>query len=459
MRQKSRYILDGPVPSTLVKMTVPSVVGMLGMMIFNVVDAYFVGRLGALELAAISFTFPVVMVIGSIVLGIGMASMALFSRAAGNKNIEEERLLATSTFTLGVSISIVTGIIGYLTIKPLFRLLGADDALMPLIVTYMKIWYLGAAFMVIPMLGDSILRGLGDTFTPAFVMMTVAVVNLVLDPILIFGLGPFPAMGIAGAAVATIFARGIAAVVSILIQVFREHLIIIRGLSLRKVWEKWKALFHIGLPNSAVKAILPLGVAIFTSILAGYGHETVAGFGVATKIESLFMAVINAFGITATVFVGQNLGAGNASRVTQGIRFLRFFVMMLGFIAAVLCFFGGNFMSGLFNDDPAVRAATTGYLAIVPFGYGFTGLVQIGASILNVYHKPFLAGGLSLVQIGLIAVPAAYFLSLLMGMNGVFVAILASFVVTGMISTGIVNRETAEQMSVFDTDSRAPVPS
>lgn len=432
--KKREAILSGNVPSTLIKITIPSIVGMLGLMIFNVVDTYFVGRLGALELAAISFTFPVIMVINSVVFGIGTGTMALFSRAVGKHNLEEERLLATSSLALGIILSVLVGIAGFVTIEPVFRLLGAGDDLMPYIRTYMRIWYMGSAFMVIPMLGDSILRGLGDTFTPAFVMLTVATVNAVFDPLLIFGIGPFPAMGVAGAALATIFSRAIAATVSLLIQVFREKLITIRGLSVQGVWTKWKSLLHIGLPNSGIKAILPLGTAIFTSILSVYGNEVVAGFGVAAKIEGVVLAIANAFGVTATVFVGQNLGAGNLDRIKSGIRWMRLDVHIVGLVAAIFMFFFGGNMAGLFNDDPIVRNTAAAYLMIVPIGYGFFACSQIAASVLNVYHKPFLAGGLSLIQISLVSVPLAYYLSGFWGPKGVFTAILVSFVVIGLLS-------------------------
>lgn len=442
MRDNNKLILNGKIPGTLIKITLPSIVGMFGMMIFNIVDTYFVGQLGSVELAAISFTFPVVMVINSLVFGIGTASMAVFSRAVGERNIEEERLLATSTFTLGISISVITAIIGLFTIEPLFRMLGADDNLIPYIIEYMQIWYLGAGFVVIPMLGDSILRGLGDTFTPAFVMMTVAMVNVVLDPLMIFGIGPFPMMGIKGAAVATIIARAIAASVSIAIQVFREHLITIKAMSLRKTWEKWKILFHIGLPNSAVKAITPLGTAFFTAVLSSFGHEVVAGFGVAAKIESIYLSLVNAFSITATVFVGQNLGAGIYERVRRGIRMINILLLVSGSMSAVIFFFSGNYLASFFNDDLIVRSTTTLYLMIVPAGYGFMAMTQIAASILNVYHRPYLAGGLSLFQIAVIAVPLSFVLPRLFGYNGVFIAILASFVITGILSFIVVKRET-----------------
>lgn len=437
---RNPHILQGNIPATLIKITIPSIVGMFGMMIFNIVDTYFVGRLGSIQLAAISFTFPVVMILNSLVFGIGTASMALFSRASGKQDMEEKRLLATSTMTLGITISILMGVVGYVSIKPLFSALGADGTLLPYISDYMKIWYLGAGFMVIPMLGDSILRGLGDTFTPAFVMMTVALVNLVLDPLMIFGIGPFPEMGIRGAALATIISRGIAALVSILIQIFREHLLVLSAMSLRRAWTSWKKLFHIGLPNSAVRAITPLGAALFTAILSRYGHEVVAGYGVATKIESIFLAVVNASTITTMVFVGQNLGADNYRRAVDGLKMIMAALFSIGLMAAAIFFFTGGSLAGVFNDDPTVRSTTALYLKIVPAGYGFLALIQIGAAVLNVNHKPYMAGSLSLFQIGVLAIPLSFVLTHILGSAGVFIALLASYAITGVLSLAVTRR-------------------
>ena len=443
MRERNELILKGNILPTIIRITLPSIVGMLGMMIFNIVDTFFVGQLGALELAAISYTFPVILLINSLVFGIGTAAMALFSRAAGGHDVKEKQILATSSLTLGMVISFSLSIIGYFTIDTLFRALGAEEALLPYIRQYMKIWYVCAGFMVIPMLGDSVLRGLGDTFTPVFVMMTVALVNAVLDPLLIFGLGPFPRMGIKGAALATVISRGMAALVSILIQGLREHLLTWDGISVRKAWSQWKRLLYIGLPNSLVRTITPLGTAFFTYVLSRFGHEIVAGYGVAAKVESIFLVLINSFSITAMVFVGQNMGAGNVNRAKHGMRMIYFILLCFGIAASVIFFFTGNSIAGIFNDDPLVRSATTKYLRIVPFGYCFLAFTQISASILNVYHKPFLAGGLSFFQMAVIAVPASYILSGFFDESGVFTAILAGFVITGLLSLFVIRKQSA----------------
>ncbi len=442
MRSKNNNaILNDTIAPLLIRLTIPSIIGMMGLMIFNVVDTYFVGKLGSRELAAISFTFPVVMVVGSLTMGLGIAVMALFSRAAGQHDEDEERRLATSALILGVLVSVTISLIGYLTMEPLFTLLGVEEEMLPLVVSYMSIWYCGAGFVVLPMMGDSILRGLGDTRTPAFVMMTIALVNLILDPLLIFGVGPFPRMGIEGAAVATVFSRFISALVSLAILHFREGLIRFRGLTPSALLKEWKGLFYLGLPNGAIKAIMPLGVGVFTSILARYGHEAVAGYGVAAKIESAVFAFSGAMGVTATVFVGQNLGAGRRDRVRTGIRWIYGYGIIYGMACALLLAFTGRNLAALFNEDELVRSAAALYLLIVPAGYGLYTVGQSAASILNAYHKPMLAGGLSLFQFGLVGIPLSYGLSSFMGEKGVFLAIGISMAALGVFSITVVSAQ------------------
>ncbi len=183
------------------------VLGMLGLIIFNLVDTYFVSLLGTTELVAISFTFPVVLVVNSIALGIGQGTASVVSRAAGAKDKTKLVRYATESLTLGVMVVLCFVLIGLLTIEPLFTALGADAQVMPYIKSYMEVWYLGMVFVVIPMVGNNSIRALGDTKSPSLVMVVAAVANSILDPMFIFGMGPIPAMGVRGAAIATVLSR------------------------------------------------------------------------------------------------------------------------------------------------------------------------------------------------------------------------------------------------------------
>jgi putative MATE family efflux protein len=201
--QTRATLIEGHIGKTLIKLTIPMIFGILGMVAFNLVDTFFIGQLGTNELAAISFTFPVVFVIGSLAMGLGMGASAVISRAIGEGDPTRVQRFTTDSLILSVLVVVVFIVIGLLTIDQVFALLGATPQVMPLIKQYMLIWYPSMIFVVIPMVGNNAIRATGDTKTPSVIMLVAVAVNIILDPLLIFGIGPFPALALAGAALAT----------------------------------------------------------------------------------------------------------------------------------------------------------------------------------------------------------------------------------------------------------------
>ena len=177
-------LIEGSVGRLLVRLTVPMILGIVSMVAFNLADTFFVSRLGSTALAALSFTFPVVLVINSIALGMGIGASAVISRAIGEGNEDRVRRLTTDSLSLSLIIVFVFVIIGQLTLDPLFRILGATRELVPLITQYMRIWYWGMIFVVVPMVGNNAIRAGGDTKTPGFIMGAVAGLNFLIDPML-----------------------------------------------------------------------------------------------------------------------------------------------------------------------------------------------------------------------------------------------------------------------------------
>ncbi len=167
-------LTEGPIVPTLIKLTLPMILGIVSMVAFNLIDTMFVGRLGDDELAAISFTFPVVMVVGGIAMGLGIGISAVVSKAIGEKNQEKVIRFTTDGLLLALLIVAIFAIIGILTIDPLFTLLGVNDKIMPLVESYMSIWYLGVIFIIVPMAGNNAIRATGDTVTPSIIMITAA---------------------------------------------------------------------------------------------------------------------------------------------------------------------------------------------------------------------------------------------------------------------------------------------
>lgn len=433
-------LTEGPVGKTLVRLTGPMILGIAGMVAFNLTDTFFIGRLGSTELAALSFTFPAVLIVNSIAIGLGIGASAIISRAVGEGNFDEVKRLTTDSLTLAFAVVAVFVVIGFLTIDPFFKLLGATPRTLQLIGQYMRIWYMGMIFVVAPMVGNNAMRARGDTKTPALIMLIAVMVNVVLDPLLIFGIGPFPRMEIQGAAIATVFARMTVFFVALFVLRFRYRMLTLVRVGFGSVWDCWRRVLHIGLPTAASRIVIPIAMGVVTRIVSSYGEEAVAGYGVASRIEFFALAVIFALSTVIGPFVGQNLGAGENDRVNRGIRLSNRFAVVWGVGMFALLAFPARYIVSIFNDNPDVIRTASLYLRIVPIGYGLQGVFIISTSTMNVLKKPIHAASMTVLEMFVLMIPLALLGSSLFGIAGVFGAIPIAYLVTGLVSCLLLGR-------------------
>jgi putative MATE family efflux protein len=408
--------------------------GIIGIVAFNLTDTFFIGKLGAVELAAFSFTFPVVLVVISFSHGLGTGAAAVISRAIGRGDRGEVRRLTTDILVLSLLLVAAFVLIGLGTIDSVFGLLGASNEVLPLIKQYMRIWYLGMIFLVVPMVGNNAIRARGDTKTPAVIMLVAVFVNIVLDPLLIFGIGPFPRLGLAGAALATVIARATTMVVALYVLGIRDGMLTAAIPKLAAVLDSWRRVLYIGLPAAATRIIVPVAIGVITNILSSFGNEAVAAFGVSSRIQFFAVAVIMALSSVIGPFVGQNCGAGLKARVERGIKLSNRFSLVWGVVLLSALALPARHIAALFNDNPAIIGGIVTYLRIVPVGYGLYGVFVLCVATLNVLNKPFLAAGLTIVQMFAVYVPLAYLGASLFGVPGVFSALAASYCAAGVIS-------------------------
>ena len=427
-------LTEGPVAKTLFNLTVPMIFGMVGMVAFNLVDTFFVGQLGTLELAALSFTFPIIMVIGSLAMGIGTGASAVISQAIGRGDHHKVKRLTTDSLILSFLLVAFFVSIGMLTIEPLFRLLGAEPDIVPLIKEYMVIWYPGVLFLIIPMVGNNAIRATGDTKTPSAIMLVAVVVNIILDPLLIFGLGPFPMLGLTGAAIATVVSRAITLVVALWVLYYRDRMVTFELPAPKEVIDSWKSILYIGLPVAGTRLLSPVAMGVIYALIASYGHEAVAAFGVGIRIEFLALTVVFALSTVIGPFVGQNWGARQYDRVYQGVRYSNGFSLVWGVVMFTMLALAARPIASLFNDDPQVISITMLFLWIVPLGYALFGVFLISTMTLNVLNKPFPAAVLMVIQMFGLYIPLAYVGSYLFGLTGIFGAIVLAYSLSGIAS-------------------------
>jgi len=444
---KNAVLIEGPVGRTLVKLLIPMVFGIISMVAFNLVDTILVGRLGSMELAALSYTFPVVMVIMSIAMGLGTGSSAVISVAIGEGNHRRVRRLTTDSIFLALLIVIFFVIAGQLTIDRVFSALGAPPHILALTRRYMRIWYYGMICVVVPMVGNHAIRASGDTKTPAIIMTVAALINLSVDPLLIFGLGPFPKLGIAGAAIATVCARTTTLIVSLYVLGIKKKMLTSRIPSMSELLDSWKRILYIGLPAASTRIIMPLAIGVITRLLSSYGPEAVAGYGVATRIEFFLLTTLMALSVVLAPFIGQNWGAGRHDRVRKGVKFSKQFSLIYGAACLMVLLFIAKSLASIFNKDAAVVANIASYLIIVPFAYGLQGVFLMSISSMNVLNKPLHAALISILQMFALYIPLAYLGSRFFGYRGVYGALAVSYVLAGIISHLVLNR-------VLDNDGK-----
>lgn len=431
-RRGSAALIDGPVHSLLIKMTIPMIFGMLSVIGFNLVDTYFVSHLGTTELAAMSFTFPVVMVIASISLGLGVGASASISRAIGEGDHDRVKRLTTDSLFLSFLIVAIFVSAGLLLLEPTFILLGASGRSLPLVIDYMLIWYPGVLFLIIPMVGNNAIRATGDTKTASAIMLMGMLLNLILDPLFIFGLGPFPRLELKGAAIATVIARAFTFALAMYVLYGRKKMITFNYPGMGQIIESWRQILYISLPAAASNIIIPVSIAIITRIIASYGPEAVAAFGVASRIDMFALIIVMALHASLAPFVGQNMGAGRFDRVRLGIRYSQQFALLWGLFVCIVLLFGGRLIASLFSDNEVVISTITVYFWIVPIGYGMQGILRLSCQALNIMRRPFHSALLGSTQAFLLYIPLACLGSEMIGLEGIFAAATISNVLAGI---------------------------
>lgn len=415
-------LTDGSVGRHLYEMTMPMVWGLLATMSFNVVDTFFVAQLGDKELAAMGFTFPVVMVLTSIAIGLGAGTSSAVARAIGAGDQAHTKRLATDGMGLTVILSILSCLLGWLTIDPLFTLLGASQELLPFIHQYMSIWYLSAPFLMIPMVTLASMRAMGEIHVQGYIMIAGALLNAALDPVLIFGLGGFPRLELEGAAWATFITRACIFVASFYVLQVRMGMLVNPLVSMSKVFQSWKAILHIGIPAMVTNIIIPFSSAVVVWLVSGYGENAVAGLSVAVRIEPVALIVFYALSGVVGPFCGQNLGAGQKDRLFQVQKVITFFCLMFGLLLAVLLWLFGQPVVELFSDTVEVQQVAIAYLAIVPISYGAYGLVMAINASFNGLGMPLPGVMISFFRVFGFYIPLVWLLMNSVGIKGLFIA-------------------------------------
>jgi putative MATE family efflux protein len=418
----SADLTTGPVSTHLRRQALPMAMGLVAIISFDAVDLFFVSLLGDAPLAAISFTFPVIWLISSIIIGFEAGAASCISRAVGRNDTQSARRQTTDTVALAGIVSLVLCVIGLLTINPLFRLLGATDELLPLVDDYMGIWYWSAPASAITWTCLSSIRARGNTMLEGKIIALAALLNAVLDPVLIFGLFGMPQLGIAGAALATLLASGVVMVGTLVYLHVNLRIFATPFTAITNVFDSWRQMLQVGFPAMLTNAIVPISNGVAVAMIAGYGVEAVAGYGVAIRLEPIALIAFYALSAVTSPFMGQNFSAGKIDRLEVARKVIGRFCIVYGLGIALLLAVLARPITGLFTDSAAIQQVSVEYLWIMVISYGGYGIVMAICAAFNGVGYPIPGLIISVSRAVIIFLPLAILGRWLIGLNGIFIA-------------------------------------
>ena len=427
-------ITKDPIPRVLFQLVIPAFIAQLVFVVFNLSNTYFIGQLGTDELAVLGFSGTLGFFIQVLMMGIGSGTAVIIAHAIGRGEGNVVEKLLTSCMLLTIILYILICTLVLIFDNTIFTWQGIELELQPMMASYMRIWMVGMFFWLVPMVGNNAIRATGDSRTASKFTIIMIVINMVLDPLFILGWGPFPAMGINGAAITSLISKFVVAMWMTITLAKSFHMLTFKLPNWKLIKATWQEVLKIGVPISLTKSIMPLSIGYITSLVAIIGTEAVAARSLTGKLQSIAMSMISAIIMVLPGFIGQNLGAGKIKRAQKAMRMIQAFIMGWGLLMWGLLSLIGPMLIHLFTDDPLVFDYTMLWVGIVPPFLGFLAMVLVGSNTLNVLKKPQRATIIYLIRMLALNVPLAYLFYANDGLRGIYWARAISIIGSGTMT-------------------------
>ena len=421
---------EGSVGRHLLKLGSFMAVGTLTMNVAQLAEAVYLGMVSTEALAAMGFAFPITITLFAFAGGIGSGASSVIARAMGAGDRDRVTLLVTHAQFLAIIVGTLLGVIGATFAEQIVGALGATGIVQDMTIQYLQVYMFGVPFFLLSIVGSTLLRATGSAASPGIIMATGSIVQIVLGPILIFGWLGIPELGIAGAAWAYVVSRMVSIVLYSVLLVRTKMM----RWSFNGMPSSWSAILHVGGPAIMSGLVMPFSMLIITRLLAGHGHEVVAGYNVATRVETMAHMILWSASSSVEPFIGQNWGARNYDRVKRALLLTNGFSLAWGVFTFVLMLLIGEYVVSLIDDNQVVVDVASSFFLIIPLSIGFMGIMQIATSSFNARGLPMPALIISIVRTVVIYVPLAILADRYWGYVGIFIATAVTNVVVGIIA-------------------------
>ncbi|RYJ19477.1 MATE family efflux transporter [Halogeometricum borinquense] len=467
-------LTSGDIARPLFYLSLPIVVTNLLQTAYNLADTYWIGRFSTDALAAISFAFPMVFLLISFGMGLSVAGSVLVAQHTGAGEEDKAEYAASQTVTFSLVGSLFLGVLGYVAVGPFLGILGASPDVLPLARDYMQIISLGLPFMFGFFVFVALMRGYGDTITPMLVMFGSVVLNIALDPILIFGFEANPLFtmlglgnlqsqlfamtgytgsGIAGAAIATVFSRSLALIVGLYIMFDGSRGVQIHLWQMSPNFDFLERLLSIGIPASIEGTGRALSVNLLLIVVGMFPTTVVAAYGIGVRVFSVIFLPAIAVARGVETMTGQNIGAGKPARAERAANIAAMAMFGILTLAGVIAFVAAEPIIAVFTTDPDVIRVGVDFLYWVAPTFGFIGIMRSYTGSFRGAGETLTAAAIAVLMLGFIRLPFAYFASQSFdhGSTGIWMAFTVSNVAGAVIAYAWYRRSTWRDKSLART--------
>ncbi len=452
MRNQNK-LTEGSILKSLISLSVPIVFANILQTAYQLTDTFWVGRVGTDAIAAVSISFPIIFLIVSLGGGLAMAGTILVAQFKGKNDQEMVNHITAQTMMMVFTVSLILAAIGFSLSPFLIGLMGAEPGVYASAVSYMRISFIGMIFMFTYMVFQSLMRGVGDVKTPVYIVLGTVLLNLVLDPLFIFGYGPIPGFGVAGAAMATIATQGLAAAIGVILLIKGKYQIQLFISDLKPDVFLIKKMVKLGFPASVEQATRALGMTVMTFLVATFGTLTVAAYGIGSRILSFVIIPAMGLSMATSTLVGQNMGAGKPERVdkvlklssTAGFVFLTIAGVVIYFFAYQIC---AVFIPGEFETIQL----SAQFVKIMALSFGFIGIQMALSGALRGTGNTMVSMVLAIISLWVLRFPVAYVLSMhtMLKETGLWIAFPVANVVAAVVTIIWFARGTWKQKQITD---------
>ncbi|SHH13780.1 putative efflux protein, MATE family [Thermosyntropha lipolytica DSM 11003] len=408
----------------LITMSLPAMIGMTIQALYNIVDTFWVGKIGTGEaIAALTICFPIQMVMIAIASGTGIGLTSIISRRLGAKKVNDAVNAAEHGLLIVFIYAIITVVVGLLYIEQILAIFGVTPELYPMSYDYINIIFLGSILKYFAMMSGSMIQAEGNAGIPMRSMVTGAITNMVLDPFFIFGIAPFPALGVKGAAIATLIGQAAGAGINLHYLFFsHQSQLTPRLKSFKFNLFIFKEIYKVGFPSMIMQLVGSLILLVLNHSLAPYGYRAIAAMGIYFRVQSLIFMPLFGLNQGLIPIVGFNYGARNLSRMKSAIKKARlgaFILMSIGFIGFQL--FPAQLVS-IFNQDPELIELGVIAMRNITWLLPLVGPSIIMSSTFQAVGKGFTAMWLSLLRQVILLLPLLFILPRFWGIKGIWLA-------------------------------------